>query len=206
MEFPVLESWVRWLTFAPLFACSIVGMAITIQKWLEYRRPPLPRNLALHAWRERFQAGDLERAAREAEADESLGGRLLAVAIRSAGRPRQLLKEHLELAGGAAAADVEHGLGGLALLAALGPLFGLLGTVVGIVLVFNRLAATGGVASPAELAGGIGTALFTTIAGITVGILALIVHRYLSARADRIIGELESFALVAIDLVKGNEA
>jgi len=55
------------------------------------------------------------------------------------------------------------------------------------------------------LAGGIGTALFTTIAGICVGILALVCHRYLSAMAERRIAELEAFGVFPVDLVKGDE-
>ena len=115
------------------------------------------------------------------------------------------LPEQVGSAGAQLAAEIEYGLGGLALLTALGPLLGLLGTVVGIVIVFNRLAASGGVATAQELAGGIGTALLTTIAGLCVGILALVVHRLLSARADHRVAELETFGLLVVDLVAGDD-
>ncbi|MEN8161382.1 MAG: MotA/TolQ/ExbB proton channel family protein, partial [Myxococcota bacterium] len=146
----------------------------------------------------------VEAGARDAATDASRGAPLLAAAAGAAGSPRELVKERLGVAGSAAAAEVEAGLGSLALLAALGPLFGLLGTVVGIVLVFNRLAAAGGVASPAELAGGIGTALYTTIAGLVVGILALVFQRYFASRADRAVAQLEAFALFLVELVEGD--
>lgn len=86
------------------------------------------------------------------------------------------------------------------MLTALGPLFGLLGTVIGIVLVFNRLATSDGMATPEDLAGGIGTELYTTIAGLIVGILALVAQRYLESRADQRVRQLEAFGTRMVKL------
>jgi biopolymer transport protein ExbB len=200
------ESWARWLTFAPIIACSVVGLAITIDRWRALARPVIPADASLAEMRRLVETGALDGAARAAEAEPSRGAQLLAAAIGTAGRPRDIVKERVELAGRAVVAELERGLGGLALLASLGPLFGLLGTVVGIVLIFDRLATSGGIATPAELAGGIGTALFTTIAGIAVGILALVFHRYFSSRVERRITQLEGFGLAVVDLVAEKDA
>ena len=96
---------------------------------------------------------------------------------------------------------MEHGLGAMALIATLGPLLGLLGTVVGIVLVFNRLAVDGSVATASQLAGGIGTALYTTIAGLVVGVCGLIAHRYLTAQVDRLLAQLDTLGQELVDLL-----
>lgn len=137
--------------------------------------------------------------------DGHRGSRLIAIAAQCAARLRENVKKQVEMVGSQLSAEIDYGLGGLALLTALGPLLGLLGTVVGRVLVFDWLVGSGGAARAQELAGGIGTALLTTIAGLCVGILALVVYRYLSARADRRISELEAFGLLAVDLVKGDD-
>ncbi len=86
---------------------------------------------------------------------------------------------------------LDYGLGAIALIATFGPLFGLLGTVIGIAIVFDRLAGAGGVVSPGQLAGGIGTALYTTIAGLIVGIFALVTHRWLTTLEDEAVWQLE---------------
>jgi biopolymer transport protein ExbB len=196
-----LEALVRWLMFVPIIACSVTGLAITIAKWLQFRQPDLPAERTMADVARLIAEGDLERARLRAAEDESRGSRLLEAATSCGSRPRDLIKEQVVLAGGELGDEIEYGLGGLSLLAALGPLFGLLGTVVGIVLVFSRLAASGGMAAPEDLAGGIGTALYTTIAGLVVGILALVFHRYLESRADQVVARLETFGVKVVDLV-----
>ena len=201
-----LETTIRWLTFLPIIVCSVFGLAITLAKWWQFRRPVLPEDSTLGMVRRDLEVGDFATATEQSLNDSHRGAQLIAVAARCADRPREHVKEQVALTGAQLAAEVEYGLGGLALLTTLGPLLGLLGTVVGIVLVFDRLASSGGVATAQELAGGIGTALFTTIAGLCVGILALVFHRYLSAVADQRIAKLEAFGLLAVDLVKGDES
>lgn len=200
-----LESWSRSLTFIPIIACSVVGFAVTIDRWRQFARRVVPPEATLQVVRARVEAGDPKAARQAVESDVSRGAALLAAALDSAGRRRQAVNDRVAFAGRKVVGELERGLGVLALLASLGPLLGLLGTVVGIVLVFNRLAASGGVATPAELAGGIGTALFTTIAGIVVGILSLVFHRYFSARVERIVTELEGLGLLTVDLVAGED-
>ena len=200
-----IEMIVRWAAFLPIIVCSIFGLAITLAKWRQFRRPLLPDDSTLAMLRRHIEVEDFEAATELGTNDTRHGSRRVAVAARCASRPRENVKEQVVLVGAQLAADVEYGLGGLSLLTTLGPLLGLLGTVVGIVVVFNRLAVSGGVATAQQLAGGIGTALFTTIAGICVGILALVCHRYLSSKAERRIAELEAFGLFAVDLVKSDD-
>lgn len=85
---------------------------------------------------------------------------------------------------------LSKGLGAISLVAQTSPLFGLLGTVTGMIRAFNVLAVAGQT-TPAALAGGIGEALFTTAAGLVVGIPALFGHQYLASRVDDILMELE---------------
>lgn len=200
---PEFEVMVRWGTFVPLMVCSVAGLAITIAKWLQFRRPMRPSEVVMGDIAHHVTDGNLDAARARAVDDESPGSRLIEAAAGCHGRPRDLIKEEVVRVGGELADEMEYGLGGLALLAALGPLFGLLGTVVGIVLVFNRLAASHGMATPEDLAGGIGTALYTTIVGLIVGILALVAQRYLESRADRRVRQLEAFGARIVDLFDG---
>ena len=61
-------------------------------------------------------------------------------------------------------------------------------------------------AGPQELAGGIGTALYTTVAGLIVGILALVFHGYLQARVDSQVAELEEASLRIVDQLHGESS
>ncbi len=66
----------------------------------------------------------------------------------------------------------------LQLVAAISPLLGLLGTVIGMVAAFSTLESAGQSVNPAMLAGGIWTALLTTVAGLSVAIPAMVAHHF----------------------------
>jgi biopolymer transport protein ExbB len=198
-----LETWVRWLTFLPIVVASVVGLGLTLWKRAQLRRPNLPPPETAHDLREFLLAGQVDKARELIQGDETRGSQIVRVALASAGRSRDAIRDRVRQKGQQLAAELEYGMGSLALIATLGPLLGLFGTVVGIVLVFKRLAALQGMASPQDLAGGIGTALYTTIAGLIVGMLALVVHRYLAARIDRAVAELEAESASLIDQVCG---
>jgi biopolymer transport protein ExbB len=195
-----LDAWVRVLTLLPIFACSVVGLAITLAKWVQLRRSgehTLGQARALMGERE------YGRAVAVARADRSAVARLIQETLELADGSGGRLANRVDRAGRRLAGELDYGLGGLALIATLGPLLGLFGTVVGIVVVFDRLAGAEGLVSAQQLAGGIGTALYTTVAGLIVGMLALVSHRWLTSRADRAIAELEAAGETLVELLEG---
>ncbi len=78
--------------------------------------------------------------------------------------------------------DAERGLTTLSVIAQSAPLFGLLGTITGLVSVFSTIESLGGQVTPSDLAGGIWEALLTTVFGLVVGIPTLIAHNYFVSR------------------------
>lgn len=195
-----VQLWVQWLTYLPIVGCSMVGFGISLYKWLQLRRPFAPPDAAIAAVADFVSRGDIQAATNRVQVEPARGARLIEAALAAARRPREVVEQHVMLVGRRLAQEAEFGLGALALIASLGPLLGLLGTVVGIVLVFDRLA-VGGNTTPADLAGGIGVALYTTILGLIVGILALVFHRYLTARVDRVVTGLEELGATVVALV-----
>jgi biopolymer transport protein ExbB len=197
------EAWVRFLTLLPIFVCSVVGAGLAVAKWLQLRRSG---DHTLLQVRGLISDREYGRAIAVAQADRSHEARLIEQSLDAADAPRERFASHVERVGRRLARDVDYGLGGLALIATLGPLLGLFGTVVGIVVVFDRLAGSEGLVSAQQLAGGIGTALYTTVAGLVVGMLALVSHRVLASRADGAIAQLEAVGEALIELVHEDES
>lgn len=195
-------EWIRVLTFVPIVGCSVVGLALTIAKWRQTRWAGPETDTQLNEFLFLVRKRDDARALDLDTDGASCAVRLASAVLR---QPtvggRDSLKERTELLGRQVVREMEYGLGGLALIATLGPLFGLLGTVVGIILIFGQLTASGGTATPTQLAGGIGTALYTTVAGLLVGVFALLSHQLIAARTDRIAAELEATTLEVIELI-----
>jgi biopolymer transport protein ExbB len=127
--------------------------------------------------------------------------RIFIAALRSFGRPREQLKTVVEEVGSREAAPLERYLGLLGTIATIAPLLGLLGTVFGMIQAFNVIAAQGA-GTPATLGGGISEALITTAAGLSVAIPTILLHKYLSSRADRLILEMEEYSLHIVDLLE----
>lgn len=86
--------------------------------------------------------------------------------------------------------EIRRGLGILETVAGVAPLLGLLGTVLGMIRVFQTLA-TEGLGEAATLSGGISEALVTTAAGLCVGIPAFLAHSYFSHRSEALILDIE---------------
>ncbi len=116
---------------------------------------------------------------------------------------RRVIQEKMEGKGKAAAIEMRRGIGLLQTIASVSPLLGLLGTVEGMIKVFNAISA-GGVGNPGSLATGISEALITTAAGLGVAIPAFLGQRYLSNRAGRFIYGLEEYAGHWLDLMTGD--
>jgi len=196
MAFPEnLETWIAWSTYAPLVVASVIGLAQSLIKIAEFRRARAfgsgdrVRLLAL------VERGALGEALAAAESVEAPAGAVVAALLRQGDGAPDLLKERAAQSVVQVVREMEVGLSGLALVASLGPLFGLFGTVVGITLVFNRLSDTALSGGPEQLAGGISTALYTTIFGLVIGVFGLVSHRYFSSQLDRLTSELEALAL-----------
>ncbi len=190
-----------WLML-PIIACSIVAMAIICERfWSLQRKRVIPSHLVAHLWHQvknkQLDAGQI-RQVREA----SPLGRVLAAGLVNMQHTREIMMESIEDAGRHEAHGLERFLNTLGTIAAITPLLGLLGTVIGMIKVFSAITAHGVGNAPA-LAGGISEALITTAAGLSVAIPALIAFRYFRGLVDKYIVEMEQEALKLVEVIQG---
>jgi biopolymer transport protein ExbB len=135
--------------------------------------------------------------------DHSPLGRILAVGLLNRDRDRQIMKEAIEEVGRAVSHELERFLTALGTIAAITPLLGLLGTVIGMISVFTTITNLG-VGNPAELAGGISQALITTAAGLSVAIPSLIFYRHFRGKVDALTVEMEQEAVKLVEVLHGD--
>jgi len=98
------------------------------------------------------------------------------------------------------ARHLERNLALLGTIASITPLLGLLGTVTGMIRVFYTIASRG-IGEPSALAGGIGEALITTAAGLTVAIPSLIFYNYFLTKVDSLLSDLEEASLETMEIL-----
>ena len=189
----------------PIGLASVVGLAVFLERlWALRSERVAPRAC-------RVELIELARQERWADAvtlcrkNGSPLCRILEVCLLNQGSQRSLIKELTEEIGRREAAELERYSGVVGVVGAIAPLLGLLGTVFGMILTFEVIQEQGmGVVS--SLAGGISQALITTFAGLSVGIPALMAHRYLLARVDWLVLDMEDATLELLDLVKVDRA
>ena len=182
-----------WL-MAPILLCSVAAMAIIVERlWSLQRERVVPADLAARAW-EWVRTGTLTEERIQALREGSPFGRILAAVLASRHLDREMMKEYIEEVGRHVAHELDRYLGALGTIAAISPLLGLLGTVIGMIKVFAVITAQG-VGEPRVLAGGISEALVTTAAGLTVAIPSLLFHRVLRGRVEELVVTMEREAL-----------
>jgi len=182
------------LMMGPIILASIVAAAIFLERlWTLQPKRVLPAELTEKVWRwvEQRQIQDKHIAALQ---QNSPLGRILAAGLANRHRDRSVIKESIEDTGRHVVHELDRFIGALGTIAAISPLMGLLGTVLGMIRAFNVIT-TAGVGNPALLAGGIAEALITTAAGLTVAIPALIGYKYLRGRVDGLVVQMEKEAI-----------
>ena len=193
-----------WLML-PIIACSIIAAAIILERfWSLQPKRVLPINLGeqVRTW---IRNDQLDPAHLQRLHQTSPLGQMLAAGLANRHAPRELIKESIEDAGRHAVHDLERFLGALGTIAAISPLLGLLGTVIGMIKVFAAITANG-VGNPGILAGGISEALITTAAGLSVAIPALIAYRYLRSRVDGLVVQMEKETIKFLETVVSHQA
>jgi biopolymer transport protein ExbB len=190
-----------WL-MVPILLCSVVAAAISVERlWSLQRARILPKNLLAQTWNSLKQEDYDQQKIRDLRAGSPLG-HVLATGISNAKRGREIMKEAMEEATTQVNHDLERYLTALGIIASIAPLLGLLGTVVGMIDVFNSLMLEGA-GNANVLAGGISTALITTAAGLSVAIPALMFHRFFLRRVDELVVDVEQESSKLVDMMHG---
>ena len=182
----------------PIIVCSIMAAAIILERlWTLQDKRVLPHHLTKEVW-EWVSSNQLNHEHLKALHDSSPLGEILSVGLTNRHRNREIMKERIEDTGRHVVHEMERYLDSLGTIAAITPLLGLLGTVIGMVKVFTAIT-THGVGDPTVLAGGIAEALITTGAGLTVAIPALIGYRYFRNRVDALVVDMEKEAIKLVE-------
>ena len=187
----------------PLILCSVLALAITAERFWTLRRNQIaPADLLSRVWG--WMKNDQLNASRLKELRESSPlGRVLTAGLVNARHGRDLMKESIQEAASVEVHYMERYLNALGTIAGVSPLIGLLGTVFGMIEVFNQIVLQG-TGNAGAFAGGISEALVTTAAGLMVAIPALVAHRILTRRVDEIVVFMEQEATKLVDVLQGD--
>jgi biopolymer transport protein ExbB len=187
----------------PIIACSIIALAICVERLLALRISKVapPQLLGeVWGWVKNNQL-DLNKI-RELKQASPLG-LLLATGLTNARHGREIMKESLEESAAVVVYGMERYLNALGTVALIAPMLGLVGSVMGIMNVFNEIRFHG-TGDPGILAGGISEALITTASGLIVAIPTTVMHRFFNGRITSLVLMLEQETLKLVDALHGD--
>ncbi len=191
-----------WLML-PILLSSVIAVAIIIERLWTLRTSRIaPPNLLGQVWRW-VKDGQLDAVKLKTLRADSPLGEILAAGLANARHGREIMKECIQEAASRVIHEMERYLNTLGTIAAITPLLGLLGTVIGMIDVFSAIM-TQGTGNTGVLAGGISKALVTTAAGLTVAIPALFFHRFFVRRVDELVVSMEQEATKLVEVMQGN--
>jgi len=185
----------------PIILASLIGLTIVIERILVLRQRRIIVPEVAGAVESLSASDDLATAYAICERHPGPFANVVQAGLDHAENDWTIVRDALEAVGRQEATRLTRRLGILETVAAVSPLLGLLGTVLGMIRVFATISLAG-MGNPETLSSGISEAMVTTAAGLIVGIPVLVAYNWLNGRADRIIFDLEYYSSLVLDTLR----
>ncbi len=187
----------------PLAVCSVITLGYVLERFMALRRDRVVPREFIERFLERLSSGklDRERALELCRAHDCTAARVFALVVSTWGQPGATIRQTIAYDSAGEVVNLKRNLRVLSAMATLGPLLGLLGTVVGIIQSFDALGGRVGPARGEALAQGISLALVATAFGLTIAIISVAFYYFFQGRVNVLVRELDDRTRQVIELV-----
>ena len=185
----------------PLLISAIIALIIIFERVFALRKDKILIPDLLQFIRKMNRKEDLIHAEQLSKSNSGPFGNIMLVGLENRKLPTAEVRQFLEDQGQYEVRYLEKGLNILETIAGIAPLMGLLGTVFGIIKVFNKIEEIG-LSDPAAFSGGISEALVTTAVGLVIGIAVLVSYNFLTKKAENLVAEIENIATNLVQKIK----
>lgn len=197
LDFALKGGWVM----IPIVLLSLVAAYIFIERYYVIRKAAKEDTNFMNRIRDYIHDGKLDAAAALCKSTDSPSARMVEKGISRLGRPLQDITTAIENVGKLEISKLERGFPTLATITGAEPMLGFLGTVIGMVQSFYAMSQAGNNIEVSLLSDGIYTALITTVAGLTVGILGFFAYNTLVVRVQKVVFNLEATLTEFMDVL-----
>ncbi|MDL2312281.1 MotA/TolQ/ExbB proton channel family protein [Bacteroidales bacterium OttesenSCG-928-B11] len=185
----------------PLMIMLAVAIYIFIERWLAIKAASKEERNFMNNIRDFIHNGKIESAVALCKGDDTPLSRMIEKGLSRIGKPLEDISAAIENTGKIEVARLEKGVGLLSTISGVAPMLGFLGTVVGMVVAFHAMAMNPNNLNITLLAGGIYTAMITTVGGLIVGIVAYVFYNLIVSRMNRVVNMLEQKSTEFMDLL-----
>jgi len=201
-EMNYLEMYFKggWVMY-PITILSIIGIYIFIERYLALRKAAQEDTNFMSRIKDYIHEGKIESALNLCQSSDTPLARMIEKGVRRLGRPLSDINTAIENVGNLEVSKLEKGLPILASVAGGAPMLGFFGTVIGMVESFWHMNSAGNNIEISTMAGGIYTALITTVGGLMVGVPAYFAYNYLVTRVEKVVFKLEANTMEFMDIL-----
>jgi biopolymer transport protein ExbB len=184
----------------PLLILSIITVFLTVERYLTISRAGKVDPNFMNNIRTLLLDNKIDAALNLCRSNNTPIARLLEKGIKRLGRPVKEIESAVENTGKLEIYKLEKNLSYLGIIAGIAPMFGFVGTIMGVIKIFYNISLADNI-SIGLIAGGLYEKMVTSATGLIVGIIAHIAFHFLNSMIDRVSFQLESTAVDFIDLL-----
>ncbi len=197
IEVLTLGGWIM----IPLTVLFLVTIFVFFERFLSIRKASTIDGNFMNIIRDHIVNGNVTAARSFAKNTANPVARIIDKGIQRIGKPIEGIERSMENVGKLEVYNMERNLSILSLIAGIAPMFGFLGTIIGMFQLFYSLAA-GGDFTIQTMANGIYTKVITSATGLIIGLLAYIAHNFLSTQVDKTANKTESASSEFLDILQ----
>lgn len=197
-----IDGGIAWMT--PVLLCLIFGLAIAIERIITLNMATTNTRKLLTRVEEALAKDGVEGAKEVTRSTRGPVASIFTQGLMRMSEGVEMVEKSIISYGSVEMGRLERGLVWISLFISIAPMLGFMGTVVGMIQAFDAIEAQDNI-SPAIVAGGIGVALLTTLAGLIVAVVLQLFYNYLVSKIDGLVNQMEDASISLVDiLVKHN--
>lgn len=189
-----------WLMI-PLMVLFLITIYLFFERLIAIRKASGLDGNFMNIIRDHIVNGNVNAARSFAKNTSNPVARIIDKGIQRIGKPIENIERSMENVGKLELYNLEKNLSVLSLIAGIAPMFGFLGTIVGMFQLFYNLASTGEFTIQ-SMANGIYTKMITSAVGLIIGLIAYIAHNYLNSLVERSANRMEAASSEFLDILQ----
>jgi len=184
----------------PILICLIFGLAVSIERIITLNLATTNTKKLLSQIEDALSKGGIEAAKDVTKNTKGPVASIFTQGLMRSSEGMEMVEKSIVSYGGVEMGRLEKGLIWISLFISLGPMLGFFGTVIGMVGAFDAIEAAGDI-SPQVVAGGMKTALLTTVGGLIVGMVLQVFYNYLVSKIDNLVNDMEDASISLVDIL-----
>jgi biopolymer transport protein ExbB len=189
-----------WIMY-PLYVLLVAAIFVFFERWIAINKASRIETNFMNIIRDNIISGNVTAARNTARNTNNPVARMIDKGIQRIGKPIDAIEKSMENVGKLEMYKMERNLSILSLIAGIAPMFGFLGTIVGMVQLFYGIASTGEY-TLSNIAGGIYVKMITSATGLIIGLIAYIAHNFLTTQIDKTANKMEAASAEFIDILQ----